>query len=163
MAENARVSPLKTFLTLLTATLGLLGCSASQPASRPAAKATAVAPAAAPKTYFTPPRSDAAPRVMLGIDVLEADGFAAVKGKRIGLLTHPAGVNRLGVSTVDVLRRAPGVKLVALYAGEHGIYGDLPAEKNTPTRSIRAPVSWSTRSTAASPTRERASKPRPPN
>jgi uncharacterized protein YbbC (DUF1343 family) len=71
---------------------------------------------------------------MLGIDVLEADGFAAVKGKRIGLLTHPAGVNRRGLSTIDVLRRAPGVQLVALYAVEHGLYGDLPAEKPFPDK-----------------------------
>eukprot|EP01034_Spumella_vulgaris_P022904 gene22904-29081_t len=78
------------------------------------------------------PGGERLPAVMLGIDVLEADGFAAVKGKRIGLLTHPAGVNRNGLSTVEVLRRAPGVKLVALYAGEHGIYGDLPAEKKYP-------------------------------
>ena len=46
--------------------------------------------------------------VMLGIDVLESDGFAAVRGKRIGLLTHAAGVNRRGESTIDVLRQAPG-------------------------------------------------------
>jgi uncharacterized protein YbbC (DUF1343 family) len=64
---------------------------------------------------------------MLGIDVLEADGFAALKGKRVGLLTHPAGVNRHGESTIEVLRRAPGVKLVALYGPEHGIHGDAPA------------------------------------
>lgn len=162
MAENARVSPLKTFLTLVTATLGLLGCSASQPAPRPAAKATVIAPAPSPKTYFTPPRSVAAPRVMLGIDVLEADGFAAVKGKRIGLLTHPAGVNRFGVSTVEVLRRAPGVKLVALYAGEHGIYGDLPAEKKYPDQvdprtgimvySLYSGVAYKGKSFKASPT-----------
>ncbi len=67
---------------------------------------------------------------MLGIDVLESQGFAAVKGKRIGLLTHAAGVNRRGVSTIEVLRRAPGVKLVALFGVEHDIYGELPAEKN---------------------------------
>ena len=67
---------------------------------------------------------------MLGIDVLEADGFAAVKGKRIGLLTHPAGVNRRGVSTVDVLRRAPNTRLVALFAPEHGLYGTEKASTN---------------------------------
>jgi uncharacterized protein YbbC (DUF1343 family) len=88
---------------------------------------------------YTPPPllSNASPipakaAVMLGIDVLEADGFAAVKGKRIGLLTHPAGVNRNGVSTIDVLRRAPGVQLVALYGVEHGIYNELPAERTYP-------------------------------
>ena len=67
---------------------------------------------------------------MLGIDVLEQEGFAPIKGKRIGLLTHPAGVNRRGVSTIDVLRRAPGVKLVALFAPEHGLYGNDEAGKN---------------------------------
>jgi uncharacterized protein YbbC (DUF1343 family) len=66
--------------------------------------------------------------VMLGIDVLESQGFAAVKGKRIGLMTHPAGVNRRGESTISVLRRAPGVKLVALYGPEHGVYGEAAAE-----------------------------------
>lgn len=80
---------------------------------------------------------------MLGIDVLEADGFVAVKGKRLGLLTHPAGVNRRGESTVDVLRRAPAVKLVALYAVEHGIYNDMPAEtpfSDTTDRRTGLPV-----------------------
>ncbi|MBL9201839.1 MAG: DUF1343 domain-containing protein [Opitutaceae bacterium] len=67
---------------------------------------------------------------MLGIDVLESEGFAAVRGKRLGLLTHPAGVNRRGVSTIDVLRGAPGVKLVALFGVEHGINNEFPAGKN---------------------------------
>jgi uncharacterized protein YbbC (DUF1343 family) len=68
--------------------------------------------------------------VLLGIDVLEAEGFATVKGKRLGLLTHPAGVNRRGERTSDVLRRAPGVQLVALFAVEHGINNEFPAGKN---------------------------------
>jgi len=61
--------------------------------------------------------------VMLGVDVLEAEDFAPVKGKRIGLLTHAAGVNRRGETTIDVLRRASGVRLVALFAPEHGLHG----------------------------------------
>jgi uncharacterized protein YbbC (DUF1343 family) len=68
--------------------------------------------------------------VMLGIDVLEADGFRILRGKRVGLLTHAAGVNREGVSTVDVLRRASGVKLVCLFAPEHGVYGTEAASVN---------------------------------
>lgn len=64
---------------------------------------------------------------MLGIDVLEADGFKAIAGKKIGLLTHPAGVNRRGESTIDVLRRAPQSKLVALFAPEHGFDGQIKA------------------------------------
>lgn len=60
---------------------------------------------------------------MLGIDVLEADGFKAVAGKRLGLLTHRAGVNRRGESTIDVLRRAPQSKLICLFAPENGLDG----------------------------------------
>jgi len=73
------------------------------------------------------PSLPAAERIHLGIDVLEQDGFRALAGKRVGLLTHPAGVNRHGVSTIEVLRRAPDVRLVALFGPEHGIYGDEQA------------------------------------
>jgi len=70
--------------------------------------------------------------VMLGIDVLAADNFAPLVGKRVGVLTHPAGVNRFGVSTVEILRKAPNVKVVALFGPEHGIYGDISAGENIP-------------------------------
>lgn len=66
-------------------------------------------------------------QVRLGIDVLEESGFRAIAGKRIGLLTNPAGVNRRGESSIQVLRRAPNAKLVALFGPEHGIYGDEKA------------------------------------
>lgn len=68
-----------------------------------------------------------AAQIELGIDVLELSGFRAIEGKRVGLLTHPAGVNRNGISTIDVLRRAPNVRLVALFGPEHGIYGNEKA------------------------------------
>lgn len=77
--------------------------------------------------------------IYLGIDVLEASNFRAVKGKKIGLLTHPAGVNRHGVSTIDVLRQAPEVQLVALFGPEHGIYGNekanVPVDDKIDTRT----------------------------
>jgi uncharacterized protein YbbC (DUF1343 family) len=65
--------------------------------------------------------------IYLGIDVLEQSGFQSTAGKRVGLLTHPAGVNRKGESSIDVLRRAPNTRLVALFGPEHGIYGDEKA------------------------------------
>lgn len=68
-----------------------------------------------------------ADRIQLGIDVLEQSSFRAVAGKRVGLLTHPAGVNREGVSSIEVLRRARNVRLVSLFGPEHGIYGDEKA------------------------------------
>jgi uncharacterized protein YbbC (DUF1343 family) len=64
--------------------------------------------------------------------MLAADHFRLLQDKRVGLLTNPSGVNRRRESTVDVLRRAPGVKLVALFAAEHGLGGDLPAGQEFP-------------------------------
>lgn len=93
--------------------------------------------ASKPKPALTAPTPKTT-AVMLGIDVLEADGFAAIRGKRIGLLTHPAGVNGRGESTIDVLRRAPDTKLVALFAPEHGLYGtEKAAVKFGDTRDAR--------------------------
>ena len=67
-------------------------------------------------------------RVMLGVDVLAAEGFARLQGLRVGLVTHRAGVNGAGQRTADVLARAPGVKLVKLFGPEHGIDGVAKAD-----------------------------------
>ena len=66
-------------------------------------------------------------KVKPGIEVLRDGGFAAVKGKKIGLLTNPTGVDSELNSTIDILHNAPDVKLVALYAPEHGVRGDIYA------------------------------------
>ena len=63
----------------------------------------------------------------LGVDYLEETKFDILKDKRVGLLTHPAGVNSRGISTVDVLRSTSQVDLVALFGPEHGIYGNEKA------------------------------------
>src|SRR5215831_8302583 len=62
-------------------------------------------------------------QVLTGIDVLERDGFKQLKGMRIGLVTNQTGRDRSGRSTIDVLFKAPEVKLVALFSPEHGIRG----------------------------------------
>ena len=61
--------------------------------------------------------------VKLGIDVLEERQFDQLKGMRVGLITNATGIDCHGNSTVDILRKAPGVKLVALFGPEHGVYG----------------------------------------
>jgi uncharacterized protein YbbC (DUF1343 family)/CubicO group peptidase (beta-lactamase class C family) len=71
-----------------------------------------------------PDARDLAP-VFNGIDVLERDGFKALKGKRVGLVTNHTGVDREGTSTIDLLHRAQGVSLVALFSPEHGIRGEV--------------------------------------
>ena len=65
--------------------------------------------------------------VKLGNEVLAASGFKALQGKRVGLITNPSGVNRQLDTTIEVLCSAPGVKLVALFGPEHGVYGDVGA------------------------------------
>jgi uncharacterized protein YbbC (DUF1343 family)/CubicO group peptidase (beta-lactamase class C family) len=61
--------------------------------------------------------------VLTGIDVLEAEGFAPLRGTHVGLLTNQTGRSRQGQSTIDLLAHANGVKLVALFSPEHGIRG----------------------------------------
>jgi len=67
------------------------------------------------------------PVVKPGIEVLQDRGFEGLKGKRVGLVTNPSGVDRYLNSTVDILYNAPGVELVALYGPEHGVRGDVYA------------------------------------
>jgi len=63
--------------------------------------------------------------VLAGIDVLREDGFRALAGMRVGLLTNQIGRARDGASTIDLIAAAPGVKLAKLFSPEHGIRGVL--------------------------------------
>jgi uncharacterized protein YbbC (DUF1343 family)/CubicO group peptidase (beta-lactamase class C family) len=63
-------------------------------------------------------------QVLTGIDVLERDGFKQLAGLRVGLVTNHTGRDRSGRQTIDVLSKATNVKLVALFAPEHGIRGE---------------------------------------
>lgn len=69
----------------------------------------------------------ASARVKPGIEVLRDSGFRALEGKRVGLLTNPSGVDGNLKSTADILSEAPNVNLVALFAPEHGVRGNIYA------------------------------------
>jgi uncharacterized protein YbbC (DUF1343 family) len=62
-------------------------------------------------------------KVQTGVDVLEAENFAPLAGRRVGLITNSTGVDAAGRRTIDLLYHAPGVKLLALFSPEHGIEG----------------------------------------
>ncbi len=62
-----------------------------------------------------------------GVEVLRDRGFEGLKGKRVGLITNPTGVDNNLKSTIDILHEAEGVTLVGLYAPEHGVRGDVHA------------------------------------
>jgi len=61
--------------------------------------------------------------VLTGIDVLEAQGFSALSGQRVGLITNHTGIDSRGRRTIDLLYGAPGVTLAAIFSPEHGLFG----------------------------------------
>ena len=81
--------------------------------------------------WFQIPASAA--QTLTGIDVFEAQDFAPLVGKRVGLITNQTGIDRKRRSTIDLLAHAPGVKLVALFSPEHGIRGTFDARVSSTT------------------------------
>jgi uncharacterized protein YbbC (DUF1343 family) len=73
------------------------------------------------------------PALQLGIDVLVQENFARLKGRKIGLVTNHTGQDSQGRATIDLLHKAEGVDLVALFSPEHGIRGAVD-EKVPDTR-----------------------------
>ena len=66
-------------------------------------------------------------KVKTGIEILKADKFKILKGKRVGLITNPTGVDHNMKSTIDLFYESPDVNLVALYGPEHGVRGNFHA------------------------------------
>jgi len=58
-----------------------------------------------------------------GVEQFLADVPSAIRGKRVGLITNHTGVDAGGVSIIDRLVASRGVRLVALFAPEHGLRG----------------------------------------
>ncbi len=128
----------KTFLIILTNRLHPQGkgevkglrakvaeaVAAALPLGRPAKAATGGA--ASPEPIMAGQgQSDAPPRVRTGLEVLAASGFAPLVGRRVGVITNHTGLDAAGQSTLTLLRRAPGVKVCAIFSPEHGLAGNL--------------------------------------
>ena len=75
-------------------------------------------------------------KVLTGLDVLERDGFALLKGKKVGLVTNHSGLNRDGAQNIDLMVKHD-VNLVALFSPEHGIRGisDTHVDSTTDTKT----------------------------
>ena len=74
--------------------------------------------------------------VLTGLDVLAQEGFARLRGRPVGLVTHAAAVDRRLRQATDVLAAAEGVELVAVFGPEHGLQGqaqDLEAVTDAET------------------------------
>ena len=76
-----------------------------------------------PSRATTKKRAGRAASVQVGLDVLEAQKFAPLRGKNVGLITNHTGLDAQGRSTVDLLSHASGLHLVALFSPEHGLAG----------------------------------------
>ncbi len=74
---------------------------------------------------------------------MEQDHFAALQGKRVGLITNQTGIDRQGRRNVDAMIAA-GVKLTTLFSPEHGLDGklDRPDVANSKDAATGLPV-WS--------------------
>ena len=82
-------------------------------------------------------------KVTTGLEVLASNNFDILKGKRVGLITNPTGVDRNLRSGIDILFNSGEFKLVALFSPEHGVRGDFSAGENVGTETdqeTRLPV-----------------------
>ena len=81
-------------------------------------------PSPVPSTTGTSP---VAAVIRPGIEVFLADVPAALRGKRVALLTNQSAIDRASVPDIDLIAKHADLKLVALLAPEHGIRGTAPA------------------------------------
>jgi uncharacterized protein YbbC (DUF1343 family) len=76
--------------------------------------------------------------VRSGLDVLAAERFARLRGRRVGLVTNSSARAADGKSAVELLAHAADMELVALFAPEHGLLanaeGDLADARDAVTR-----------------------------
>ena len=83
------------------------------------------------KSKKTSSSKSRAGRVQTGLETFEIEKFAALKGKRVGLITNHTGLDSQGRSTVELLAHASGVNLIALFSPEHGIAGHADEKIST--------------------------------
>jgi uncharacterized protein YbbC (DUF1343 family) len=102
---------LLSFFPLIAGALFIFALSAEKKSATPT------------QAYFGSDDSKDADHTKTGIDVLQAEKFALLRGKRIGLITNQTGLDSYGHRTIDLLARAEGVNLVAIFSPEHGIAG----------------------------------------
>ncbi len=85
-----------------------------------------------------------------GLEVLAAEDFARLRGRKVALVTNPTGIDREFRSLVDLVATADGVELVAILGPEHGARGaaeagvevgyDVDARTGVPVHSLYGKV-----------------------
>ena len=72
------------------------------------------------------------PPVKLGDEVLFQKHLELIRGKRVGLITNPTGLDSRLDSVIEKFRAQPDAHLVALYGPEHGVRGNAQAGQFVP-------------------------------
>lgn len=62
-------------------------------------------------------------QTLTGLDLVEKYWPRDLRGARVGLVAHPASVNRKFEHAVDIFRRSKKFQLAALFGPQHGIHG----------------------------------------
>lgn len=68
-----------------------------------------------------------AQKVQTGLEIVRKNNFNLLKGKKVGLITNPTGIDRNLRSTIDIFHNSMEFELVALFGPEHGVRGDYGA------------------------------------
>lgn len=76
--------------------------------------------------------------VLAGVDALEEEHLTLLRGRRVGLVTNPTGVDGALRSTIDLLAARRDLRLVALFGPEHGVRGDAQAGERVQSSRDRA-------------------------
>ncbi|MFB6560899.1 exo-beta-N-acetylmuramidase NamZ domain-containing protein [Streptomyces sp. NPDC056400] len=105
---------------------GALG-AAGPPGSAGAGRAGETSRAAAGGAGGATGAAGAAGRVRTGFERLAADGYAALAGQKVGVVTNPTGITADARHLVDVLHADERVDLVAVFGPEHGFRGTAQA------------------------------------
>ena len=71
-------------------------------------------------------------KIILGCENFLTNHLNLVKGKRLGLITNPTGVDSHLNNLIDLFHEDPDIDLVALYGPEHGVRGNAQAGENVP-------------------------------
>jgi uncharacterized protein YbbC (DUF1343 family)/CubicO group peptidase (beta-lactamase class C family) len=115
----ARIRELRTRVTAATGAALFAGPAPTRLIASTIAVATAESPTeegAAAATVVT---------VKSGLDVLAAQNFPQLVGQSVGLVVNHTSVDARGRRAIDLVAGAPGVRLKAIFAPEHGITGQV--------------------------------------
>lgn len=108
---------MRALVPALVPALWLLASCTPNPSPVPASSAESATAAGTSRTAVVRP----------GIEVFLSDIPQALRGKRIGLITNNTGIDRERRLAIDLIAQRKDLKLVALFAAEHGIRGDAQA------------------------------------